>query len=225
KVPILKEDLSNWVIYKQRVKTKVLSHRLGRHMTGTIRPPRRVTEISGDYYLTGSATPLTDDEYEKCMEARDEYEAKEAQLCKILYETIPISLFLRIREEVTAHDTWKQLCSVIEDRPPISADTLHHRMMSLRTPEEGDIRETLTQLQMWYDELAGMGHRVPDDSFMTYIRQSSAANVTHNGEVIDTGATRHFSPIQSNFKNLVRIAPSPVTAADGRSFVVTARGD
>ncbi|KAJ3926688.1 MAG: hypothetical protein NXY57DRAFT_966262 [Lentinula lateritia] len=141
-------------------------------MTGTIRPPRRVTEISGDYYLTGSATPLTDDEYEKCMEARDEYEAKEAQLCKILYETIPISLFLRIREEVTAHDTWKQLCSVIEDRPPISADTLHHRMMSLRTPEEGDIRETLTQLQMWYDELAGMGHRVPNDSFMTYIRQS-----------------------------------------------------
>ncbi|KAJ3804703.1 hypothetical protein F5876DRAFT_53028, partial [Lentinula aff. lateritia] len=36
---------------------------------------------------------------------------------------------------------------------------------------------------------------------------------------------RHFSPVQSNFKNLVRIAPSPVTAADGRSFVVTARGD
>ncbi|KAJ4476475.1 hypothetical protein C8J55DRAFT_408103, partial [Lentinula edodes] len=209
KVPILKEDLSNWVIYKQRVQTEVV----------------RVTEISGHFYLTGSATPLTDDEYEKCMEARDEYEAKEAQLCKILYETIPISLFLRIREEVTAHDTWKQLCSVIEDRPPISANTLHHRMMSLRTPEEGDIQETLTQLQMWYDELAGMGHRVSDDSFMTYIRQSSAANVTHNGEVVDTGATRHFSPIQSNFKNLVRIAPSPVTAADGRSFVVTAQGD
>ncbi|KAE9391502.1 hypothetical protein BT96DRAFT_831981, partial [Gymnopus androsaceus JB14] len=209
-VPPLKEDLSNWVTYKKRVTVAVTSHGL-------------------DYfYLTGNATPLKDDEYDKLMEALDKYETKEAQLCDILFQTISTSLFLRIKDEATAYHVWKELCSIVEDKSPISVDSLHNKMMNLRTPEEGDIRETLTQLQVWYEELAGMGYKVPEDSYMTYIRQSyalAAAQITHNGEVIDTGASRHFSPILSNFKNLVRIAPSPVTAADGHSFIATARGD
>lgn len=393
-VPPLQEDLSNWITYKKRATTAITSHGLGRHLSGTVRTPKSVTEISGDYYVTGNPNPLTDDEYDKLMEAKDKYDTKEAQLCDILYQTIPNSLFLRIKDEQTANDVWKKMCSIIEDKSPISIDSLHNKMMNLRTPESGDIRETLTQLQVWYEELAGMSYVVPEDSYMTYIRQScgapyrdlfkslamtseltgaplssqylidkarqaaierevekeddavntalavakaaslvpkgsgsqhqhsskggkvdrshlicdncgrtghmkphcwapgggcegkgpkqksqkgkkkqdataaaaqtpkddeeeeyafvmdakldddvstpdlratsdfqekmdalATAQIEHNGEVIDTGASRHFSPIIANFKNLVRINPSPVTAADGRSFVVTARGD
>ncbi|KAE9394805.1 hypothetical protein BT96DRAFT_827220, partial [Gymnopus androsaceus JB14] len=174
-VPPLKEDLSNWVTYKKRVTVAVTSHGLGRHLKGTVRTPKKVTEIDGDFYLTGNATPLKDDEYDKLMEALDKYETKEAQLCDILFQTIPTSLFLRIKDEATAYHVWKELCSIVEDKSPISVDSLHNKMMNLRTPEEGDIRETLTQLQVWYEELAGMGYKVPEDSYMTYIRQSCGA--------------------------------------------------
>lgn len=174
-VPPLQEDLSNWITYKKRATTAITSHGFGRHLSGTVRTPKRVTEISGDYYVTGNPNPLTDDEYDKLMEAKDKYDMKEAQLCDILYQTIPNSLFLRIKDEQTANDVWKKMCSIIEDKSPISIDSLHNKMMNLRTPESGDIRETLTQLQVWYEELAGMSYVVPEDSYMTYICQSCGA--------------------------------------------------
>ncbi|KAF9060892.1 hypothetical protein BDP27DRAFT_1236008, partial [Rhodocollybia butyracea] len=51
----------------------------------------------------------------------------------------------------------------------------------------------------------------------------AAANITHNSEIVDTGASRHFSPILLRFRNLVRLSPKPITTADGHSFTATAK--
>lgn len=75
-VPPLQEDLSNWITYKKRATTAITSHGLGRHLLGTVRTPKSVTEISGDYYVTGNPNPLIDDEYDKLMEAKDKYNMK-----------------------------------------------------------------------------------------------------------------------------------------------------
>ncbi|KAJ3473669.1 hypothetical protein NLI96_g12886 [Meripilus lineatus] len=43
--------------------------------------------------------------------------------------------------------------------------------------------------------------------------------------LLDSGASRHFSPRRESFTNLQPIEPSPVNSADGRTFHATAQGD
>ncbi|KAJ7446667.1 hypothetical protein FB451DRAFT_940928, partial [Mycena latifolia] len=43
--------------------------------------------------------------------------------------------------------------------------------------------------------------------------------------IVDSGATRHFSPNRANFTNFREISPVPIRAADGRSFNATRKGD
>ena len=45
------------------------------------------------------------------------------------------------------------------------------------------------------------------------------------GIIIDCGASRHFSSDRKAFTNLVEITPSPIRAADGRTFYASAKGD
>ncbi|KAJ3774652.1 hypothetical protein FB446DRAFT_461739 [Lentinula raphanica] len=78
-LPHLNKDLSNWVIYKHRVATVIRSYGLGRHLEGNVRLPKQVIESDGEFYLRGSSTALTDDEYDKHMNEQDAYDAKEAQ--------------------------------------------------------------------------------------------------------------------------------------------------
>ncbi|KAJ3742749.1 hypothetical protein EV360DRAFT_24062, partial [Lentinula raphanica] len=219
----LSEDLSNWVTYKQRTIGIVTSYGLRLHLDGIIEAPKTVNTHEGKRYLGDSTTPLSDDEYKKAMEEWNTFNTKEYQLRELINGSIPMSLYLRIKDKSTAFETWKELCSIMEKKSSMSVDNLQNQMAALRTPPGGDVRQTLSQLQLWYKELAGMGHTLAEDSYLNYIRK--ACGVTHNSEVIDTGASRHFSPVQSNFRNLVAIPPSPVTATDGRSFMVTARGD
>ncbi|KAF7367236.1 Retrovirus-related Pol polyprotein from transposon TNT 1-94 [Mycena sanguinolenta] len=50
---------------------------------------------------------------------------------------------------------------------------------------------------------------------------TSSANVEM---IIDTGATRHFTPDRANFITFSEISPVPIRAADGRSFHATGKG-
>ncbi|KAJ3970229.1 hypothetical protein EV361DRAFT_917019 [Lentinula raphanica] len=171
-LPYLNNDLSNWVIYKHRVATVIGAHGLARHLEGNARLPMQVTERDGKFYLVGSSTALTDDEYDKRMNEQDAYDMKEAQLREIIYQTIPLSLYVHVKGKATAHDTWKELCSIMEYPSSSKIATLETRMMNLRTPENGDVRETLAQLQLWHEEHAGMGVTLPEKAYMNYVRQA-----------------------------------------------------
>ncbi|KAJ6622342.1 hypothetical protein B0H10DRAFT_1788138 [Mycena sp. CBHHK59/15] len=43
--------------------------------------------------------------------------------------------------------------------------------------------------------------------------------------IVDSGATRHFSPNLDNFTNCSEIPPAPICMADGRSFSAISKGD
>jgi hypothetical protein len=142
-IPALKNDLSNWVTYKTRLPNAATYQGLGRHLNGTAKIPKIITEVSGDWYLPGNATPLTEEEIEKYLDAQDKYNTKEAQLREIIYQTIPNSLFLRVKAEPTGYDVWKRLCSAIEEKFLVRINAFKSEIMNLRTPKDGDIRVTL----------------------------------------------------------------------------------
>ncbi|KAJ3755283.1 hypothetical protein EV360DRAFT_28376, partial [Lentinula raphanica] len=113
-LPHLNNDLSNWVIYKHRVVTVIGAHGLARHLEGNARLLKQVTERDGEFYLAGSSTVITEDEYDKRTVEQGLYDLKEAQIREIIYETIPLSLYVRVKGKATAHDTWKELYSIME---------------------------------------------------------------------------------------------------------------
>ncbi|KAJ3729679.1 hypothetical protein EV361DRAFT_298011 [Lentinula raphanica] len=171
-LPHLNKDLSNWVIYKHRVATVIRSYGLGRHLEGNVRLPKQVIESDGEFYLRGNSTALTDDEYDKHMNEQDAYDAKEAQVREIIYQTIPLSLYVSVKGKATAHDTWKELCSIMERASFTRTEGLKTRMMKLRTPEHGDVRETLAQLQLLYEEVTGMGGTISEQFYISSIRRA-----------------------------------------------------
>lgn len=171
-LPSLKDDYSNWITYKTRIPNAAQSNGLGRHLNGTVKVPKDLIETKGQFFLPGNSAALTDDEIEAYYESLDKFNTKQAQLREIIYHTIPNSIFLQIKGETTASAVWLKLCSIIENKTPLARDTLQNKMLNLRTPEEGDVRETMDQLVTMYEELAGMGYKLPKDSYMTYICQA-----------------------------------------------------
>ena len=56
-------------------------------------------------------------------------------------------------------------------------------------------------------------------------RAEAHAISTDHGIILDTGASRHFSPDRSNLMNYREISPEPVRAADGCTFSGLGQGD
>jgi hypothetical protein len=53
----------------------------------------------------------------------------------------------------------------------------------------------------------------------------SVSSPSHNGIIIDSGASRHFSPELSKYTKFVKIPHAPIKAADGRIFNAMGRGE
>ncbi len=53
----------------------------------------------------------------------------------------------------------------------------------------------------------------------------AASGIPYDGELVDMGASRHFSPARSKMINFVNIKPTPIRTADGHSFDAIGRGD
>ncbi|KAJ4472140.1 hypothetical protein J3R30DRAFT_3709577 [Lentinula aciculospora] len=81
----------------------------------------------------------------------------------------------------------------------MSIDSLHNGMMSLWTPKDGDIHESLSQLQVWYKELAGMEFKISDGSYMTYICQACSPSYCNLFKSINITAKLTEVSLMSNF--------------------------
>ena len=105
----LLEDLSNWPIYKDRVKTAIESKvGLLRHLAGTARQPMEPALLPAD------AKTKAIDAYNKAIEKVDEYNQREAAIKQQIYSTIPDSILNRIKEKTTAKEVWTALCDLVE---------------------------------------------------------------------------------------------------------------
>ena len=79
------------------------------------------------------------------------------------------------------------------------------------------------------ENFAMFAYTTPDDP-MALICTSDFQSEAHtasrsNGTILDSGASRHFSPDHLRFLNYQEIKPEPIRAADGRTFSALGKGD
>ncbi len=68
-LPRLKDDGSNWILYKEQIPNAATSKGLKCHLTGTVKKPAELTESNGDSYKPGDLAPLSADELKKHLQA------------------------------------------------------------------------------------------------------------------------------------------------------------
>ena len=107
----LSKDLSNWLIYKDRVKMAIESKvGLLRHLASTTWQPMEPALPPAD------AKTEVIDAYDKAIEKVDEYNQREAAIKQQIYSTIPDSILNRIKEKTTAKEVWTALYDLAEKR-------------------------------------------------------------------------------------------------------------
>ena len=68
---------------------------------------------------------MTDDEFEAYLDSLDTYAQKEAQVHKVLYDTLTKMVTLQIKEQLMAAESWKKLTSIFEVKGDMTiTDTL-----------------------------------------------------------------------------------------------------
>ena len=181
KLPTLQEGSANWSDYKSRIVNHAVSKGLKRHLFGTARKPEKlVLQQDGKWYKEGSLLlPVEEAAVEKNEDAWDEYDQKEAQTREFIYQTIPKSLFIRVRDLPTACDVWKKLIDVNENRGSLIAADLLTKLQNMRLSEGGNLRNHITEMKELREKLAEMGHPVDDLMFTSNITRSLSSSAMY----------------------------------------------
>ncbi|KAJ7167946.1 hypothetical protein C8R46DRAFT_819447, partial [Mycena filopes] len=169
-LPILQDDSSNWVHYSEIMTTHAKAKGLHRHLGGTARAPADITQdVTGDWYLPGSITPLTDDEVEAHQKKEDDYEMKEAKLRDLIYQTVSTTRFSQIKDQKTAHEVWNKLVELNENRGDMVQLNTLTRLQQMRCGDDDDLQKHLADMSELKDILAKMGNPLSDMQFTAYI--------------------------------------------------------
>lgn len=96
-VPKLQMDSLNWLMYSERVMDYLMSKGLKRHILGTAHKPVKLVKINGDLYKPGALVPLSDDKLKRHEKEQDNYEQKQASVCKVIYRTVDKSMFIQVK--------------------------------------------------------------------------------------------------------------------------------
>ncbi|THH04537.1 hypothetical protein EW146_g10150, partial [Bondarzewia mesenterica] len=166
-VPKLANDLTNWPVYKDRVKAAIESKTgLLRHLTGTARKPTEPSAPAPD------AKDKEIEAYDKAIEKVDEYDQREAAIKQQIYSTIPDSILNRIKDKTTTKGLWTVLCDLAEKQGKMVEIDVHCRLHDSRCQEGGNIRAHLDMLISLQDQLTGMGSALTDNDFVAVILSS-----------------------------------------------------
>lgn len=112
-LPRLRDDGTNWVLYKERLHDILVGQGYRKHLMGREKAPVK-TAITAD--MSDAKREEALDKYEELM---DEYAKKESAIRSIILSTIPEKIQQRIVSVRPASATWEKLCSIF-DKPTIS---------------------------------------------------------------------------------------------------------
>jgi len=126
--PQLKEDGSNFFLFKQRLADLIIGSEKGlrRHLIGISKKPAPPQDISD---------PRSLDEYEDQL---DEYERKESLVRSLIMSNIPESVHIRLLGTQSAHEMWTKLCSFYEKPPPSTRRQIAEEVFSVGCPNNGN---------------------------------------------------------------------------------------
>ncbi|KAF9257638.1 hypothetical protein L218DRAFT_811859, partial [Marasmius fiardii PR-910] len=119
RLPTFLEDGGNWSSYKSRIENHAISKGLRRHLVGMAKRPKFEIEMGDDgkwYKVGDTLLALSDEVAEKTEDEWEDYYKKEAQTREFIYETVPQSIFIQIRDLPSAAAVWKKITSICEDR-------------------------------------------------------------------------------------------------------------
>ncbi|THU85837.1 hypothetical protein K435DRAFT_924462, partial [Dendrothele bispora CBS 962.96] len=146
----LLENGANWSDYKARVINHASSKGLRRHLADT------------DGLIGSTLFPMTDTDGDALDEKWEEYHKQEALTREFIYETIPKSIFVKVRDLPTAAAVWSQIVSTFENRGTLIASDVLTRLQNIRFTEGQDLRAHLTTMKELQESLAQLGHPVDD---------------------------------------------------------------
>jgi uncharacterized membrane protein YgcG len=188
KVPMLDVAGTNWVIYKDCFLWCIDARGLLEHVDSSAMEPRypvsqeRVAAASvatpaaaaeaGDVPIETEAEELSTADSLLMQEWRKElkvWKQGEAVVKQQIAASIPDSLFMKVRNEMTAFNIWKALSAIFQTKSRMVAVDLQRRLQMERCAEKGDVRAHFTKLRTMREDLAALGQTIPEDDFYTIV--------------------------------------------------------
>src|SRR6202012_6012637 len=152
-VPKLKEDGSNWVLYRKRLIDYICGQAgYQKHFTGRAKPPTPLTPIEKN-----DADKV--DAYEDAM---DEYIQKQSAIRSIILGSLPEKIQIRIINKNHVADLWSALCQLYEDQNAVMQAHLLSQLHRIQTPEGGDPLKTIVEVLQKSNDYAAAGGILKD---------------------------------------------------------------
>ena len=172
-LPKLASDGENWLTYSECVMNAATARGLHRHLVGTVLKLSTLVEKNGKFFLDASdTTPLSNNAIDKHETSVDSWEQKEAQVHKLIYNTVDNATFLQIKGEKTATALWKKLTSIHGNKGAQFEEYLLGKLQMARYMENKDMRTHLSNLNMLRERLGEIGSPISNVQFNAYIRTS-----------------------------------------------------
>ncbi|KAJ2929484.1 hypothetical protein H1R20_g7604, partial [Candolleomyces eurysporus] len=176
----LKEDGSNWAVYRDRTTDHLKGKGLRSHLNGRVSKPIELNERYSEslnkffFYLP------SDDDFENPLESADvdkyellaaEYDRNEGLGSDVLNNTIPTPIYREIHHLPTLALKWRALQAMFEHRGNTVQIDILSKLQSARY-SSGSMRAFLSQLTEWRNDLLDNDYQLSDSQFVTYITSS-----------------------------------------------------
>ncbi|KAJ2911504.1 hypothetical protein MD484_g8911, partial [Candolleomyces efflorescens] len=173
----LKEDGSNWAVYRDRTSDYLKLKGLRSHLNGRVTKPIKVVKVWDDklsktiFYKpddTKHKNPITLTDVLKYEELASEYDQLEGIGSDVLNNTIPASIYCEIHHLNSLSRKWKALTLMFEHRGNVVQINILTKLQAARYTS-GSMRVFLSQLTKWRNDLLENDYTLSNSQFVTYI--------------------------------------------------------
>jgi hypothetical protein len=165
RLPKCNADGSNYIVYRDRFVFAIEAAGLKDHVDVSKTAPTAPAAPADPTKPTTAETAART----KYIQDLREWESAEAIVKQGIAGTIPDSLFLKVKGELTAAGMWKKVKDEFEKKSKMMVVDLRRKLQEERCPENGDVRTHLQKLQTIREDLISMGADPGDDNFIAIL--------------------------------------------------------
>ena len=176
KVPMLKVDRSNWIIYKSRIELAAEAQGLHGYLIGTKVLPRHPQTGKDDTWTPNKDEQKLIDEYDK---AEPKWTKENAKVKQIIAASTPDMLYLKFHSLGSAHSLWEALASEFEQCSGVVAIELRRKLQGVHCGEKADVRAHFSKMELMWQELASLGHLISDSDYTAILLGSLPSTYDH----------------------------------------------
>ncbi|KAJ2921695.1 hypothetical protein H1R20_g15406, partial [Candolleomyces eurysporus] len=176
----LKEDGSNWAVYRDRTIDHLKGKGLRSHLNSRVTKPIELTERYSEslnkffFYLPSDIdfeNPLESADVDKYEQLASDYDRNKGLGSDVLNNTIPTAIYREIHHLPTLATKWRALQAMFEHRGNTVQINILSKLQAARYTS-GSMRAFLSQLTEWRNDLLDNDYQLSDSQFTTYITSS-----------------------------------------------------